>query len=137
MSLSKQHAIATRMEVNVQLHAFLMLALDGDGWSTLRPCYLPRKIPRVYYAERTQNKSGRGIEEESRSLTGNLILVAQAITLTTEVWRNIRDFYISLCLIQDMFGAGNKRWPGKDVVCASSWTRAGEVSFECGSRHVE
>lgn len=98
MSLLKQHAIETLMEVKVEPHAFLMLALAGSGWSDTRFGRVTARdrIPSVCYAERPQNQSGRGIGEKNRCPTRNIFLVAQPVTVMAELWRIVSDLYASL-----------------------------------------
>jgi hypothetical protein len=42
LCLAKHHAIKTYWGVEVYLHAFLTLALDGGEWSAHAPAALPR-----------------------------------------------------------------------------------------------
>jgi hypothetical protein len=51
--------------VEVQLHAFLTLALDGDEWSASQPQGKSPWYPLDRMVGGTQNRSGHGVEERN------------------------------------------------------------------------
>jgi len=69
--LKKHQVMKTYWGLEVQLHSFLISALDGDEWSMPRPLY-PRGRPLYQFDRRLgwpQSWSGRGSEEKNLIIT--------------------------------------------------------------------